>query len=679
MTSTPIILEPGVSGQETMLLNQAKWSLSRLIRFKNGLLEKRAGWIKFSASAFTGKCRGLFGWSDDNGNFYLAAGTHTRLLLYTVDFMYDITPLRATASLTPAFSTTDGDATVNINDAAHGGTTGDGLYIVTPVSVGGLVLHGYYAITVVDADNYTIEAAANADATVAAGGATALFSVTNTSAEVTVTLADHGYAEGEIYTVYVSTAVGGITLLGDYTIDSISDADNFVITAASSATSTTTGSENAGNAKLNYLIAAGNEDAQLISGYGIGGYGEGEYGYGGDSDNFAPPRQWHMVAWGEDLIAAPTNGPLYLWDTSGGLFNNVATEITQAPDNVTAIIIAMPQRQIVALGAEDNGVQDKLLIKWSDTDSYITWRTVGSAAVAGSQAGYYRIPRGSKIVGGMQAGQQILVWTDLALWLMTYIGSPYWYSVVEIAPGCGLIGSRAMGMLGTTVMWLSRSGFFMYAGGKVIPVPCDVWDIVFANLNEDQIEKITCATTSKEQEFEWFIPSLDGNNENDISVKFNLTHGVWDFSPSGALIRTAWLDVSVWGNPIGADVDGYLYQHELGANDDEDAMTSYGQSGWFALDEGDQMIFLERFLPDFNWRNTEGNVKITITMKEWPADEHADNPVTTFGPYSVNAITNYAIVRGRNRYASIKIESDEEDVLWRLGKTSALMWPDGRR
>lgn len=676
MPSTPIIIRPGINRQMTKLLNEAGWSFCNLIRFKDSMLQKYGGWGKFSGSAVTGICRGLLAWQDLSAQQYLAAGTNKRVQLFAEGDVYDITPLRAQVNITVDFSTTSGDNTVTVVDVAHGGSDGDGIFIVTPISVGGIIIHGYYEITVVDADTYTIEAADAPTASVANGGATAIFTTTAGSATVGVQFADHGYVAGEVYTINVSTTSGGLTLFGEYVIATVVDDDNFTITASANAAGNDTDSENGGDVRISYLIASGLEDAEPIQGWGIGGWGEGLWGYGADSPANAPPRAWYMASWGEDAVASYTNGPIYEWDASAGLLDNQMTEIANAPSQNTAIFLAMPQKQIVALGAEDAGSQDPLLVKWCDVGNYSVWRNIADPFVATSQAGFYRIPKGARLVGGIQGPQQGLIWTDVGLWVMQYIGPPFLYSFNEVGSGCGLIGPRAVGVVGGSVLWMGRKGFFRYDGGQPNPVPCAVWDEVFDDLNTEQIEKIIACPNSSFNEMAWHFPSAD-STENDKYVKLNVLTGEWDYGdiPNG---RTAWIDQNVWGEPIGSGSDGYIYQHETGNNADTEAMDSWAETGWFMISEGNLFIFIERMIPDLKL-STGATVKMTIKFADYPNEDDPDNLITTKGPYNITAATKFVIVRGRGRMASIRVESDDEDSFWRLGKPLYFTAPAGKR
>jgi hypothetical protein len=676
MATEKVTIRPGVNRQATQLLNEMGWSFSGFIRFKDGFVEKIRGWVRFLSQALIGKCRFILAWQSLSGIPYLAFGTHKRLQVFSGGDIYDITPLRTSVDLTPAFTTAIGDTTVIVEDAAHGATDGDAINLVTPIAVGGLLLSGYYEVTVIDTNNYSIEATEAATANVTDGGTTAEYTTTNGSPDVDVVLENHGLEVDQFYTVYVSTAVGGLTLKGDYIVSAVADADNFTFTAEVNASSDDSEFENTGDAKIDYLISPGLEDAAPAQGYGIGGYGEGLYGYGDDSDGNAPPRHWSGLAWGEDGIFSPTNGAIYLWDSSAGVINNPATEITQAPSMNTQILIAMPQQQVIALGAEDNNVQDPLLVKWCNVRDYTKWRNLADAFDPNSQAGFFRIPKGGKIVGGRVTPHQIMIWTDVGVWLMQYLRPPLLYGFDEIATGCGLIGPRAMGVIGSTVFWASDRGIFMYDGSSVRQIPCDVWDEFFNNLTQEQAYKVECKENAQEGEIAWSAPGISG--ENDMEIKLRVNEGLWDYThdtEDNLVGRTAWLDWSLWGAPIAVRADGVVCQHEIGFDDLENPLEAFITSGWFKISNGEYMIQIHRLIPDFVLSAGDA-LEITVLMKDYPND---DTPVREYGPFTITAATKYVIVRGRGRLASLKISSSDEGVSWRLGQILYTGAPAGRR
>lgn len=665
-----IVLRPGVNTQQTPLLNEASWSVSNLVRFFQGLLQKLGGWQRILSTALTGTCRGLLAWADLAGNSYVAAGTDQRLQVVVAGQLYDITPIRVTHNVTPDYSTVNTTATVTVKDVAHGATTNDGVIVLNPIAVDGLVLQGPYAIaSIIDADNYTITAASNANATVNHGGAAALYNVTNTSSTVTVTLNNHGYtALVSVYTVYISTTVGGITLTpGQYLVQTVPNANQFTITASGSASSTTSGSENGGNTRLQYMLHAGTVSAGIAQGYGNGGYGLGGYGMGGASATASPLRQWSLDAWGQQLLASPTNGSLYFWDPSVGTFENPAAIIATAPAAMTGFFVAMPQQQVVSFGATDpnTGNQDPMLIRWCDVADYTNW-----TASSVNQAGSFRLPRGSKIVGGMQGPQYGLIWTDLALWAQQYIQPPLVYGFNEIASGCGLISMRSKCVLGTDIFWASQNGYFQYSQGGIAPLPCDVWDVIFGNLTQTQMDKMCMGPNTHFNEFFTFYPSLTGSGENDSYVKYT-KGGLWDY---GTLVRTAWIDQSVYGNPLGVDGNGLIQQHEIGTDADGSSLVSSATSGWFKLNDGQLFIFIERMIPDFV---LTGGATINITV--YTADYPEDTP-KVYGPYSVTQATEYIIIRSRSRLARVQISGTADlGTFWRLGEMLYMATPSGRR
>lgn len=653
-----VIVPPGIDTQNTPMLNEGRFSLGNLIRFFQGKAQKIGGWTKYMGTAIHDTCRGIFTWQDLNSQSYVVAGTNDALQLVYQNAIYDITPLLSTKNLANPFTTISGTNTLTVHDVAHGELVSDAIYIVTETSINGKLLIGYYDVSsVTDADNYVISTGSTFSASVA-GATTALFSTTNTSPTVQVTLTNHGRVAGQFYTVNVSTAVGGLTLVGDYLVASVIDANNFTFNAGANATSTTTANENAGNIRINYLMHAGLTSSTALGGYGIGGYGTGTYGIGTVATTLTPLRQWFFGNWGKILIANPSGGSIYLWDPTSGVTSNHATAIGTAP-TANSMFIAMPSRQVVALGV--NG--DPLNIMWSEVDNYTIWIPAST-----NQAGSYRLPRGTKIVGGIQAPQMGMIWTDLGVWAMQYIQSPLIYGFTEIGTNCGLIAARAVGILNGKVYWMSNNNFFVY-NGSVEAIPCAVWDRVFMNLNSEQADKITCAVNSEFNEIFWFYPSATGNGENDLYVKYNAEENVWDY---GSLSRTAWLDRTVISNPLGVGSDSYIYQHEVGNNADSSAMDSYIQTGWFKITDGLMYLFIERMIPDFVLSNG-ASITITISTVDYPND----TPRTK--SFTVTSGTEYSVIRLRGRLASIKVESTDLNSFWRLGELLYLGTVAGRR
>lgn len=669
MGDTAIILKPGLNTDATPLLagEVGIWSESNLIRFQGGLPQKVDGWNKFCPSPVVGQARKMHIWADLVARKWIAVGTNERLQIVYGGVIYDITPVRATHNVAVDFSTVDTTVEVTIVDVGHGGAVGDWVNIVTAVSVGGIVLQGFYKITsVIDADTYTVDAASAATATVNNGGAVALYDTTNADTHVDTTLADHGYIVGQVYTNHVSTTVGGITINGTYSITAVADADHFTFNTSTSAGSTTSGSENGGNVRLQYILASGLAYATPASGWGVGDFGAGDWGLSNNSGaTITPPRMWFLDNYGQDLIANYTGGPLYSW--SPAAVTTPAALVSGAPTQITAAYVANPAQQVMAFGVETGGVFDPMLIRWSEAGDITDW-----VASVTNQAGSFRLSNGSKIVDAMMSPLQVLVWTDDALWSGQYQGLPYVWVFTLVSVGCGLVSDNAMGQIGDRTIWLSNKGFFELAGRGAKLLSCPIWDKIFADINMEQVEIVHCAEDNRYSLMTWYYPSKN-SDEIDSFVTYKSDENLWWF---GRLPRLTWSSSNLFGDPIGIDASGFLMQH--GAIDADGAMMGeFIRSGYFDLGEGEDFIFVERLLPDINWAGSTAStpsVQITVYMREY----EGDTP-TVFGPYTVTPTSKVCIVRGRNREAAIEIGASGIGAAWRLGKIRHNGRPDGRR
>ena len=411
---------------------------------------------------------------------------------------------------------------------------------------------------------------------------------------------------------------------------------------------------------------------------------------------WASSTDWCLVNFGEDLIAQPEGGPLFDWVASTG--GAAATQITAAP-LCTGFFLAMPQQQLVAYGATTGttGVQDPMLIRWSDNANYNTW-----VAAVNNQAGSFRLARGSKIVGGMQVPMQAMLWTDIGLWFMTYIGYPDVWGFSEVAQECGLIAKKAVGVCGTQVFWMSRDKFWTFSNGQVAPLPCEIWDVIFQNLNPALVHKIRCGTNAGFDEVMWFYPSLatvplTAVQENNSYVKFNRVTGEWDYGTTidvfggaaiGGIPVSDWIDTNVFGHPISAMTlpDGRTSQlmwMETGRDADVQPMHWWFRTGLFTLTEGEDFLFIDRCRPDFRWREfsdsqqaVSAQVKVTIYTQDDP--DNPQNPPIAFGPFACSANTGQFDPRARGRYFSLKVEGNDLGSFVRLGAIKFRYCPDGR-
>lgn len=689
MPHASLKIRPGLDQNETPALNEAGFSSSNLIRFiydrvQGALIQKLGGWTKFYPNPMPAVVRALWAWEDTNALSHLAVGTQNittsaQLSVITSGVQTVITPQYKVQDIAPSASTTAGSDIVTITDTSTTGITDyDTVFIETHISIGGLILFGLYQTYASTLTKYLIISRDSLGNPLAApststSAAVALFNVTSGSNVVTVTLADHGFSVGDTYPILVATTVGGVALYGNYTVATVPSSSTFTINANNNATSTTSGSINGGNARYVYSFGVGafNNGA----GYGEGTYGQ--YGYGGSNAPTAlgtdiPATDWSLDNWGQILVACPVNGtiyqPIYTWDPSSG--GSIANVIPEAPTVNDGVFVAMPQRQIVAWGSTFTGIQDPLLIRWCDVNNYNDW-----IAKVVNQAGSYRIPKGSKIVGCIQGPQQGLVWTDLGVWAMQYIGQPYVYSFNEIGTGCGLIGRKAATSLNGVVYWMGPSQFFELGANGVSPVACPIWDVIFQDLDTSNASKIRVAANSRFGEVTWYYPTLSSGGEVNAYAKYNTYLKCWDF---GILGRSAWIDQSVLGPPIGADpTSKYIYQHETSTDADGQPMNSSFQTGYFALAEADLKNFIDQVWPDMKFGYYGGAQNATVNLTFYVTDYPGDTPLT-YGPFQITKNTQFVTPRFRGRLVSIGISSNDIGSFWRIGNIRYRYQPDGR-
>lgn len=646
---------------------------------------------------------------------------------------YDITTIGANfvtfevpSILTPISKisavTAGSDRTVTIRFAApHSFFAGQSIY------VGGVDVssfNGTFVISSIDTFSITYTQAGVTTATssnggtvcpvVTLGGLPPEFTTTISSNTVIVNLTNHGYSVGDTFNVTVATTIGGITLSGLYTITKISSADQFEITSEFAATSNATGYENDGKIRAVSYVSIVNADQGDNFVYGGGVYGEGEY-----SSGFVPAptngtaitaADWSFDNWGSILVANPKNGALYYWQPVGSAVQNLSY-MPNAPVYNTGAFVAMPQRQVIAYGSSFGSIQDPLLVRWCDLEDFTTWN-----GTANNQAGSYRIPTGSRIVGGLQGPQQALLWTDLDLWAMQYIGQPFIYGFNKIGANAGLIAQKAAGQMGGVVYWMSQKQFFKFGGSGVEVIPCPIWDQVFQNLfpgvdanGNPYTDRIRCAPNSQFNEITWYFPAhytndidpetglalenmMMGTGEVNAYVKYNVALNQWDYGYqhcdcANVLVgRTAWIDQSVLGPPIAAaaatSVAGqttgfYVYQHETSNDADGFPILGGFTTGYAALSEGDELIFIDQVWPDMKWGFVDQDKTATVQLTFYVTNYPGDVP-RQYGPYAVTQQTQYLSVRMRGRLVSFSVSSNGLGSFWRVGAIRYRFQSDGR-
>lgn len=470
------------------------------------------------------------------------------------------------------------------------------------------------------------------------------FAATNGSKNVVVTDNAHGAIVGDFVVVSSATAVGGIPV-GDLnatqTVTAVTT-NTWTFQVATTATSTTTGG---GTPTLNYQITAGRADATQNLGFGGGTYGTGDYGVQRPANAaFLPATVWSLDAWGQTLVAcSDTDGKIYQWSL---VTSTPAAVVSGAPTGNAAIVVT-EQGFLLALGAGADGRK----LQWCDQQAITTW-----SASATNQAGDYDLPT----VGTLQCGKAIpggaLVFTDVDVWLVSYIGTPLVFGFERRGSGCGVISKGAVAARDSLAVWMGRGGFWLYDGQSVRPLPCDVRKHVYDDLNLNQSSKVAAVNLADHGEVWWFYPSAS-SNECDRYVCWayreseRLGRNIWTV---GTLGRTCGSGRGVFSNPLMVDASGYLYEHDTGLN--YDGAEPYIETSPLEIGNGDVLGEIQRIIPD---ELANGDVTATIYGRNWPNGDE-----TNFGTFTLDSPTDLLV---QARQVRIRF-TGSASTIWRVGQ-----------
>jgi len=635
---------PGIDKQNTEVGAEQRWVDCDNVRFRYGLPEKVGGWASLVTDTIVGVARREFAFVDLAGNRYIAIGTDKFLLIYFEGQLYDITPLKATLS-SATIATTDGSAVCNI-------TTGSN--------------HNLSSGDIVLLDNVTLP-----------GGT--------------------GYTDADFEDkLFQVTGIVSVT--------------EFTITQSTNATATVA---TGGSIDIKPYEPVGPAEQSYGYGWGIDTWGSGAWGEAAAaSDVSLEPGLWSLSNFGQVLVATIANGKTFTWNAGDAarLTTRASTttsgfQTTNNPTATRVTLVSPTTRHLIHLGTETtigtSSTQDDMFIRFSEQED-INDYTVTAINSAGTQ----RLQDGTKIIGALKAKETILIWTDNALYTMKFIGAPFTFGFEQVGTNCGLIGKNAAVEIDGIAYWMSNNGFFAF-DGTVKSLPCTVEDYVYDQADTTKGQQIYAGLNNQFTEVTWYYPS-QGSDYNDQYVVFNygepLQGGVWYI---GTEARTTWIDSTVYPNPVATKFNStetgtfpiivgesglgqtVLFEHEVGTdqvnpNGSTTTITSYVQSYDYDLQQaqrgqsyaiaGDVFLAVRRFLPDF--KNLQGNAKVTLAIKRYPQDTQT---TSTLSPFTITSSTEKKDTRARGRFVNIKIENDSASESWRFGTMRLDIQPDGRR
>lgn len=704
-------LRPGVNREGTSLANEGGWFECDKIRFRSGYPQKLGGWQPISGNTYQGVARSLWNWVTLRGYNLLGVGTNLKYYVESGGTYNNITPIRSTVTLTNPFTTTSGSRTVTVTDMDHGAIAGDFVTFSGASAVGGLTINGEYQIASATTNDYTIIASVAASSSATGGGTvTAVY-------QINVGVATYGFQTG-----------WGAGLWGGFVSGTTQTTLSLALSAGNTtiAVGSTTGFSNAtgtilmdqelatytGNTAVTFTGATRGANGTVATSHTLGTtvYNANTFTGWGQSAAFGIPQQlrlWSEANFGDYLIINPRGGALYMWvpQYSGAgnlLFSTPATLLsstssgiyqtdTSCPSVASLVMVSDSSRFVIAFGCNDYGEtsQDPLLIRWSDQENYQVW-----APAITNQAGSFRLSSGSTIIATQQTRQEILVFTDAAVFSMQYLGPPFVWGFNILSDNISIAGPNAVATANNITYWMGTDKFYAYTG-RVETLPCSLRQFVYEDINLDQAYQFFAGTNEGYSEIWWFYCSAN-STVIDRYVVYNYLDQVWYY---GTLGRTAWLDSPLRSYPMGATYNQTIVFHENGNDDVEvsgqvNPISAYIQSSDFDIGDGHNFGFVWRMIPDITFDGSDTaspnkpEVTFTVRPRQNPGAPYgtADTPTVASTQsyngtkyYTVQQFTQIVYTRLRGRQMAFKVSSDQIGCAWQLGAPRIDVRADGRR
>ena len=733
MALQQIKFAPGIDKQDTSVGAVGRWVDSDNVRFRYGLPEKVGGWQSLLTDSIVGVARKQHAFVDTEGNRYIAIGTDKFLLIFFEGQLFDITPLATTIS--SATFTFNGTTTITITtSAAHNLEDGDIVLLDSVTLPGGTGLSAsdfedklFQVISTPTANTFTITFTSSGSA--ASGGSVDI----KPYERVGPAAQTYGYGYG--ISQYGGTVQGAQTT----TLNGSLNAD----TAGTGGTGTavtvvsTTGFPTAGTIAIaNELITYTSTNSTQFLGITRGAKGTAttgtsngqahsssdtvtnasEFSGWGDAVDAGTitlePGLWSLSNFGQVLVATIANGKTFTWNAGDAARLSVRASTgttdfvtTGNPTATRTTLISPTTRHLIHFGTEttigSTATQDDMFIRFSEQENINSY-TITAVNTAGSQ----RLQDGTKIMGALVAKENILVWTDNALYTMKFVGAPFTFGFEQVGTNCGLIGKNAAIEIDGVAYWMGSNGFFSF-DGTVNTLPCSVEDYVYDDVDTTKGQQVNAGINNLFTEVTWWYPT-SGSDFNNRYVVYNygqtnqqVPMGNWYTGVNSNSIRTTWIDTLVYPKPYATAFNdsntgtfpaiigetglgqSVLFEHETGTdqvNPDGSTtiLTSFVESFDFALQTdqgiGEYFLSMGRFLPNF--KNLIGNAVVNVSVTPYPAQANTDS---SFSPFTIDSATTFVSTRARGRYAAIKIENTGTGQSWRFGTFQADLKPDGRR
>ena len=703
MPFTKLQFKPGITSDITSYSNEGGYVDGDKIRFRLGFPEKIGGWEKYSATQYLGSARSLHNWSALDGSNFLGIGTTFKYYIEEGLSFNDITPERATTTNGITFAATNGSATITATDSAHGAVEGDFVTISGAASLGGTITAAvlnieHQIVTVPNANTYTITASVNANGSDTGTGGSGVDGVYQINTGLDTTVGGTGWGAGlfgGITTSALQTQLNEALDNSETAIDvddetGMTTANDVILVDEELMLVANTGDDNTMTVTRGHsgTTAVAHDDNTLVRLAVGNASGSSDFSGWGDAASGGVTttgelRIWSEDNFGEDLLLNPRDGQIYYWDKSDNLSTRaveISTE-TGASDTPTVakqIMVSDQDRHVIAFGTNTIGttIQDPLLIRFSSQESLLDW-----TPTATNTAGDLRLGGGSEFIQAVETKQAILVFTDKTLHAMKFIGPPFTFGLQELSKNITIISPKSAVPVGDVVYWMGRDTFYIYSGGQTQQIPCTVKDKVFLDINTEQFDKVFGGVNSEFNEIIWFYPSAS-STDNSNYVIFNYADNTWYY---GTLARDAWIDRGLRTNALAAG-GGYVFNQEIGFDDDGVAMDSFVETAPIDIGDGEKFVFIKRIIPDITFSGSSAlsspSATFTLKARNFPGVNFTDTDTGTTSRTStspVEAFTEKLDVRVRGRSFALRIESDSLGCKWKLGSPRVDIREDGRR
>jgi hypothetical protein len=609
---------PGFHKESTQYAEEGKWFEGNRVRFREGKPENIRGYAKHNTESIEGIARDVLTWSDNDTRKHIIVGTNKEVVVEKDAVLYDVTPI----------------------------------------------------VSVVSASN--------------------IFTTTNGSIEVVTSITNHGRSAGDKFIVEGADVVGGITLvtLTPYTVTSVTDINVFTFNANTTATGTATG----GGTAVSVAYLLNNELSDSIQGLGYGAdiYNAGTSTTGVRAWNDAATAsgitfqgsQWSFDNWGEDVLGLRRGGNIYYYDADVSISpermkpvtsstNAPHVTATSAPTQSNFILVSPNDRHAICFATNEFGTGgfNSMLVRWSDQEDFTNW-----TPAINTTSGETALADGTEIIGAVRTRSAILIWTDNALYSMSYIGGRFVFSFNQLGTNCGLIAPHGAIDYDGISYWMGDNNFYAY-DGRVRNLPCTVRRHLFEDFNNTNKDKVYAGINSEFKEIIWLYPKANSTEPNAYII-YNIEEKTWVFGDS---FYTTFKDRTVYENTIttgkvSTTADTFLWDNEPEDvyTGDGTALSSFLESSSFDVGEGDDLMFLNRIIPDYKFDSGQ-DIEVFVKVKEYPSDSFKIK-----GPFTINANTKKVDFRARGRQASVRV-SGTNNGAWKWGSVRLAIQPDGKR